>query len=476
MDEQAKDQPEVGSEGATVEAPQVDVVRVILDSLYSSAVSSTIRLPDEHGAFPSAQWPMNWFPIPPLVADANVLRNDILYACKHDQRTSLVTGTNAGVLRLFCASHVPQEVERHAPRWAKEGGVELDGFLDRWRREYLPLLRCVEVPYELLTALEWQWLETLERADPDDVPSAALARLLGAFYLSEDGPALRAVYGPDVDTKRHHGWLLAIRSGSDSAHLGGVVNTAFIFPAILGQGVYHAGKRLYETSPWLLGGVVVATGVGGYFLWKSKSERVQRAQSGAWSFVEYVFDVGGQLAAYMSECEVVFSVMFPSVPGWEDLRTSHHGEDVLARHCLHELARDPGGSVSAVEMQEKLPFHITGQEKTVRKVFREYECFEQVGRGRWQVGKEWTVPAKAQVITARSVLQPPDSQVPSEAQRKEGQPMPTTYSPGDEVPRDGTVECTQFNGVRDNVKKGTHFAPCDHWGQHNGKGCTWQYV
>lgn len=54
--------------------------------------------------------------------------------------------------------------------------------------------------------------------------------------------------------------------------------------------------------------------------------------------------------------------------------------------------------------------------------------------------------------------------------------MPTTYRPGDTVPRDGRVECTQHNGTQDNVKAGTKFAPCDHWGDHHGKGCTWQYV
>lgn len=54
--------------------------------------------------------------------------------------------------------------------------------------------------------------------------------------------------------------------------------------------------------------------------------------------------------------------------------------------------------------------------------------------------------------------------------------MPTTYSHGDEVPMDGTVEGTQFNRTHDNVKKGTHFAPCDHFGGHRGNGCTWQYV
>jgi hypothetical protein len=54
--------------------------------------------------------------------------------------------------------------------------------------------------------------------------------------------------------------------------------------------------------------------------------------------------------------------------------------------------------------------------------------------------------------------------------------MAQTYKPGDEVPRDGTVECTQYSGTRDHVKKGTKFAPCDHWGDHHGKECTWQYV
>jgi hypothetical protein len=54
--------------------------------------------------------------------------------------------------------------------------------------------------------------------------------------------------------------------------------------------------------------------------------------------------------------------------------------------------------------------------------------------------------------------------------------MPETYKPGEIVPRDGTAECTQYNGTRDHVKAGTRFAPCDHSGDHHGKDCTWQYV
>ena len=47
--------------------------------------------------------------------------------------------------------------------------------------------------------------------------------------------------------------------------------------------------------------------------------------------------------------------------------------------------------------------------------------------------------------------------------------MSDTYKPGDTVPRTGEVKCTQKNGVKDKVTAGTKFAPCDHWGEHNGK-------
>ena len=54
--------------------------------------------------------------------------------------------------------------------------------------------------------------------------------------------------------------------------------------------------------------------------------------------------------------------------------------------------------------------------------------------------------------------------------------MADTYKPGDTVPRDGEVECTQYKGTRKHVKAGTTFPPCDNWREHHPKGCTWQYV
>ena len=54
--------------------------------------------------------------------------------------------------------------------------------------------------------------------------------------------------------------------------------------------------------------------------------------------------------------------------------------------------------------------------------------------------------------------------------------MAQQYKPGEIVPRDGRVERKQKNGTQDNVKKGTKFAPCLHWRDHNGKDCTWEYI
>jgi hypothetical protein len=72
-------------------------------------------------------------------------------------------------------------------------------------------------------------------------------------------------------------------------------------------------------------------------------------------------------------------------------------------------------------------------------------------------------------------VRPPWEDTNRRSQTKGGK-VAETYKPGETVPRDGTVECTQYNGTKDEVKKGTTFAPCDHWGDHHGEDCTWQYV
>lgn len=57
-----------------------------------------------------------------------------------------------------------------------------------------------------------------------------------------------------------------------------------------------------------------------------------------------------------------------------------------------------------------------------------------------------------------------------------GRAMADQYKPGDTVPKDGRVRCTQYQGTQKNVKKGETFPPCDNWQQSHPKGCTWEYL
>lgn len=110
------------------------------------------------------------------------------------------------------------------------GPVTRNDFLRAWLLQYLPLIRGVPVADE-----HQAWLAPAELArvrrlagpgqDPDDVPFAVLALLLEAFFLSEDGKPLRAVYG-DADLSGHHNWVDILKAGGDAGQLGKTLTMA----------------------------------------------------------------------------------------------------------------------------------------------------------------------------------------------------------------------------------------------------------
>jgi len=54
--------------------------------------------------------------------------------------------------------------------------------------------------------------------------------------------------------------------------------------------------------------------------------------------------------------------------------------------------------------------------------------------------------------------------------------MAETYKPGQRAPKTGEIKCTQHGDVRDHISVGETFPPCMHWGEHNRKECSWEYV
>jgi hypothetical protein len=145
-----------------------------------------------------------------------------------------MTGANTGTFRLFCADHVVEEVREHSERWAFEMGIPYNAYVECWNQSLLPHLRLVDTSglRELLSPGEVERVDALR--DRDDMPSAMLALALGAFYLTEDGPARLAVYGVDLEPEERRKWLEPLRCGGDAGELWKLILTATAVPTLAG--------------------------------------------------------------------------------------------------------------------------------------------------------------------------------------------------------------------------------------------------
>jgi predicted nucleic acid-binding protein len=356
-------------------------LRGYLSASHEASAVAPIRLPDPDGAFPADIL----LRPPPVVVDANILRNDILRACRTGQRTVLVTAANAGLMRLFCAEHVYREVAEHAGDWTVDGPVTRTDFLRRWIAEYLPLIRIVTIGeghLGWLTPAELARVQHLARPDqdPDDVPSATLALLMQAFFLSGDRKALRAVYG-DADLSEHSQWVSILKAGGDAGELSKLFTLTVNLITVAGQGLIGGARRLADaTSPWLLVGAGFALAV--WYAWAPARTRQRVAAAGR----AVLMSAAGAVTVY-EEVRQRFERAAPPPPDWKSMAASNPPGAVLGRACLHTLGRSAGSDRSAAELAADLPWIGVAQgEDKVRHTLRDATCFTEVWQGRWQAG------------------------------------------------------------------------------------------
>jgi predicted nucleic acid-binding protein len=356
----------------------LSVRRALLD-VHIRSSTEPIRVPLE-GAFPD-DYLLN---PPPVVVDANRLRDVLLYASKNHQRPVLLTAANAGLLRLFCAQHVLDEVVEHSTEWTEGSAVTRTQLLQQWTLGCLPLLRVVPDAglKELLRPDEAARIQQLSLVDRDDVPSATLALVLGAFYLSNDKNALRAVYGPDADLSQHDEWLEVLKAGGNAGELSKMLQLAINMVVLFGGGIVSRLKRLAaESGPWAVGAGALLLVIGAM---RTSHETRQRLRSAATSVGTTLLQTFVAYQQFHSQ----FQGLAPLVPGWDELSVTNDPDDVLARACLHTLARSAMSNRSAAELSRQLPFLPVAQGETkVRHTLRSHDYFSQVWRGRWQVGE-----------------------------------------------------------------------------------------
>ncbi len=383
------DQNGVGPLPIGRDEPLRGIGRIALNKWHEDHAADPILFADEEGAFPPARVPL----IFPIVVDANVVRSELLRMARTGNRTVLASAAGYGVLRLFCARHVIEEVLRHMDEWSAQGDVDPELVRAVWRDSYMRLLRWVDIPSTLLyTSEELGRLRVLadpDKGDRDDLPTAILTLLLDAPLLSRDRKPLVAVYGEGIDHIEHREWLENLRAGGDLGPLGQAIQAT----AIVGGGITMAGyeglRALAKHVPWpiLLG--MVAAGAYCYSRFASP-ETKQKVVDGVKMTSKFAFEALGELSVTYIQAESTFEQL--PTPSSSPHRI--HGdaltpEAMLTRSCIYHLARYSQSNMSAAELSSTLRNRLSlpcGEQK-VRATLREHACFVEVYRGRFQVGR-----------------------------------------------------------------------------------------
>ncbi|MCL2612356.1 MAG: PIN domain-containing protein [Nocardioidaceae bacterium] len=360
-----------------------DGLRAALDSIHRQRSDEEVEGADIFGLFPSALVA----PVPAIVVDANVLRKDVLYACRTGRRTTLVNAARAGLFRLFCAGHVASEVLKHHERWSGEGKIDAARFTDVWVRDYAPLLHLIPSPPEgLKTHAEEARLAALRAKDPDDVPSATLALILGAFYLSEDGPATTAVYGERRHNDELRAWKNALSAGGDAGTIALGLQTTVVLVDALRSGLIGIAALTTRGVPVWLKGLLLAgvAGVGGYQLHKLDSSQRRRTVDALKGLAAF----GGAVALEYTEAGVKLDRVYAPRPDLSVLMQERGADAALHRATLQILATSRSNWLSAAEIAASPSLlQVAQAEKKVRRLLRAQSSAIEIGRGRWQLGE-----------------------------------------------------------------------------------------
>ena len=339
--------------------------------------------PTEQGLFPGA--PL--FDVPPLVLDANRLCQDLRRACRTGDRTVLITGANSGLFRVFCARHVVAEFYEHAAEWAADAKIDPEQFMTRWASDYLPLLRVLDPPPGLLTPSEADRIALLQDGpkrfrDPDDVPTATLALVLGAQLVSDDGRPLRAVYGPDAESADFRGWVDTLKTGGDAGVLTQLQRRQEHAVGLAGSLAFGAFKlawtKIHPIAAVLLGGAAA-------YAYRRASPA---ARQHAADTVRMLAENHNAVASSARHKTDAFLSAAAAMPSWPHIADSLPPEAVLLRACLYTVSRRGRGDYSARELATALPaLPVAQSEAKVRAILRGSPAFHQHQRGRFQVGR-----------------------------------------------------------------------------------------
>jgi predicted nucleic acid-binding protein len=364
-----------------------ETLRQLLRTWHQEAAGKPIAHADAAGEFPQAAVARP----PSIVLDANVLHDDILYACRRGGRTTLITAANQQAVRLYCAEHVVEEVEEHALEWCREKGEDVSAFLATWSTTYVPLIRVVTSPPEDLLlpdeADRVKKLNSFVGGDPDDVPSTVLAIRLGAVYLTKDSRAAKAAYGMRRDPEELKQWLDILRAGGNAGQLGVMFEVSVLVVGTPIMGIATAYGALTKSFPMPVR-VLIAIGLLVLAAWGvSKLDDDTRdilMELGS-AIASFAGATMGERAGALRLIENATVVMPPPDAEVANLPKRR----LVARRLIRELARSRAGCLTVASLVAQIRADgLLVSESTVRSALRTYACFDETYRGWWQVGHD----------------------------------------------------------------------------------------
>jgi hypothetical protein len=166
------------------------------------------------------------------------------------------------------------------------------------------------------------------------------------------------------------------------------------FTALAGYGIFKGAQRAYDAiGPLSI--LLGAIGAYGAWQWLNDSSR-QSLRDGFGQFAEFCAELMMQQRAY----EQQFDAALPVVPTPSQLAAHAPADAVLGRACLHRLAREPEGHLSAQKLAARVRRELPCADSRVRAIIREGSSFSEVYRGRWQIGSDYSrallaMPAQA---------------------------------------------------------------------------------
>ena len=130
-----------------------------------------------------------------VIVDADAVLSSVDNDVRQQHRSRLLRMARTGLARVFAAPHVYEDCYRRLPKLASAGPAPLPALIRHFEVEYLPCIRFVD-PGERAT--DDHMAAAVAALDPDDEPTARLARLLApVVVLSADKDLRRPGLAPE---------------------------------------------------------------------------------------------------------------------------------------------------------------------------------------------------------------------------------------------------------------------------------------